>query len=503
MKAITLARVSTEEQREAGNSLPAQIERLKNYCDQKGFLIAKTFSFDESAYKTQRDEFDKILDYLKIGKEKYAVCFDKVDRFSRNVFDKRVSALYDLAMKDEIELHFASDNLVINSSIGAAEKFHFGINLGLAKYYSDAISDNVKRANEQKLRNGEWINKAFVGYKNITRDDGKKEIVLDKERAFLIKKTFELYATGQYSMKKLMKEMNRRGLTNCPSGKPMVTSQIERTLKNPFYYGMMTLRGKSYPHKYEWIISKHLFDKVQQVIAGYNRQNFKRTNNPYIFRGMITCNHCGCIVTPETKTKPSGKKYIYYHCTNYSGNCDNVVWMKEEDLIEQAGSVLKRLKLRPEAVDKLKSELRAVHEAEQAYFEQNYTSLEKKIKTIQSRYSKMYEDKLDGRITTDMFDEKMEEYKAKEQDLLLQKEDHSTANQNFYITSVKLLDITQKAYNLFLSSEPTEKTQLLNFVYQNFSLEGKNLIPKLKIPFEGILEYAKSGKLLPGQDSNL
>jgi len=32
MKAIILARVSTEEQKEAGNSLPAQIERLKNYC---------------------------------------------------------------------------------------------------------------------------------------------------------------------------------------------------------------------------------------------------------------------------------------------------------------------------------------------------------------------------------------------------------------------------------------------------------------------------------------
>ncbi len=54
--------------------------------------------------------------------------------------------LYEKALNDEIELHFVSDGQVINSKISAVEKFQFGISLGLAKYYSDAISDNVKRA---------------------------------------------------------------------------------------------------------------------------------------------------------------------------------------------------------------------------------------------------------------------------------------------------------------------------------------------------------------------
>jgi DNA invertase Pin-like site-specific DNA recombinase len=61
MKAIILARVSTEEQREAGNSLPAQVKRLEDYCARKAFKIIKKYSFDESAYKNKRDEFDKIL----------------------------------------------------------------------------------------------------------------------------------------------------------------------------------------------------------------------------------------------------------------------------------------------------------------------------------------------------------------------------------------------------------------------------------------------------------
>ena len=58
MKAVILARVSTQEQEDAGNSIPAQIHRIENYCQRKGFEIAKTFSFDESAYKNRRDEFE-------------------------------------------------------------------------------------------------------------------------------------------------------------------------------------------------------------------------------------------------------------------------------------------------------------------------------------------------------------------------------------------------------------------------------------------------------------
>lgn len=64
MKAINIARVSTEEQKEAGNSLPAQTARLEKYCQNKTFPILKSFSFDESAYKTKREEFDDILDFV-------------------------------------------------------------------------------------------------------------------------------------------------------------------------------------------------------------------------------------------------------------------------------------------------------------------------------------------------------------------------------------------------------------------------------------------------------
>ncbi|MES2225295.1 MAG: recombinase family protein [Patescibacteria group bacterium] len=159
MKAVNVSRVSTEEQKEAGNSLPAQFERIDSYCKNKSFDVIETFSFDESAYKEKRDEFDKLLEFVQEAakKEKIAVCFDKVDRLSRSVFDTRVATLYEMAVADRIELHFVSEGQVINNKMSAVEKFQFGMSLGLAKYYSDAIGDNVRRAFEQKRRNGELL----------------------------------------------------------------------------------------------------------------------------------------------------------------------------------------------------------------------------------------------------------------------------------------------------------------------------------------------------------
>jgi len=71
MKAILIARVSTEEQKEAGNSLPAQINRLEQYCRNRGFTVLRTCSFDESAYTNSRSELDVIIDYaLNLNKKR-------------------------------------------------------------------------------------------------------------------------------------------------------------------------------------------------------------------------------------------------------------------------------------------------------------------------------------------------------------------------------------------------------------------------------------------------
>ena len=472
---------------------------LRNTAGQKDFAIAKVFSLDESAYKTKRDDFDRALDYLKSTKEKIVVCFDKVDRFSRNVFDKRVASLYELAMKDKIELHFASDNLIITPDISATEKFHFGINLGLAKYYSDAISDNVKRAYENKIKKGEWIGKAHIGYINTKDENGNKDITPDPARAHFIVKIFEMYATSNYSLLLIRDEMKKLGLKGTTqSDKPLTKSMIYNILKNPFYYGMMRIKGELYPHKYQPLISKSLFDKCQEVMLGYHKKPFKYASKPFVLRGLIKCADCGCTITPET-----ARGHIYYSCTNYRRMHDKRTYVREEDLLVPIYDVLKNIQLSNEKIQEITEDLKKTHEAKTRFHEQSLTTLRKEYDQIENRISRMFDLRLDDQsITKEMFNEKLKEYKEKQAEIREEMGRYDQADEKFYLTANMVLNLAQKAEQIFESSEVREKRQLLNFLLQNIKLQGKKLLFELKTPFDTVLQANKCSTLLRGRDSN-
>lgn len=500
MKAIILARVSTEEQKDAGNSLPAQIKRQEEYCRRKGYEVTKEriFSFSESAYKTKRDELDKVLEFLKTIDEKVALCFDKVDRFSRNVFDKRVATLYDLAMEDKVELHFASDNLVINNKISATEKFQFGINLGLAKYYSDAISDNVKRAFETKLRNGEWCGKAPIGYINKDLENGKKTIVPDPDRAYLITKAFEWYASGNYSFGIIKGMLEKAGLTsNTKQQKTLTKSSVAGMFKNPFYYGRMLYDGKIYDHKYEPLISKWVYDRCQEISGSRKTTKFKYKSKPFIFRGLLACSQCGCTISSDIKKN----KYVYLSCSHYKGNCDQPR-IKQEVVLDQVRAMLKSIKIPEAKVEEIKADLKKSFDNEQKFNKRAIESIRKETDQLQSELRTIVELRAKGSITINEADKMIEEIKQKQLDLNLQAEDHIKADKEFIITTSYLLELASRASELFESSKEEQKRKLLNILLSNSKLEGEKLVFNLKTPFDVIARCSKSSNWLPGLDSN-
>lgn len=496
MKAIILARVSTEEQKEAGNSLPAQVVRGKNYCKQKGFTVVETFSFDESAYKVKRDAFDEILDFIGSCKEKVTVCFDKVDRFSRNIFDKRVAALYDLAMADKIELHFVSDNLVINKDISATEKFHFGINLGLAKYYSDAISDNTKRAFEQKWRKGEWTGQARLGYKNIIDENDNRDFVVDTDSSHLVKKMFELYATGQYSAKKLQKKMKELGLKS-RNGKEVVPSLIHRMLRDKFYIGIMSPKGIEKPHKYPPIVPKPLFDKVQSILDSHNKKPFKINSKPFTLKGLIKCDKCGCAISPEVQKG----KYIYYSCSNYKGKCKRL-FVKEEDLLKPILKAMRKMKLPQQKRDETLEDLKKMNESKNHFHERMIGNIQKDYNGIQTKLDKLLDLLVDECITQSEYDNKVKQFKERQYELNQDLEQYTQADENFHVTASMVFSLASRSLEIFESSEVNEKRQFLEYLLTNCRLSGRNLLFKLQSPFDTILEVADEPINLPGSDSN-
>lgn len=77
------------------------------------------------------------------------------------------------------------------------------------------------------------------------------------------------------------------------------------------------------------------------------------------------------------------------------------------------------------------------------------------------------------------------------------------AEDNYYLSVNYLLQLTQRAYDLFISSEIEEKRQILKLILQNSVLDGRLVKYSLLKPFDTILNYSDSQSWLPREDSNL
>lgn len=491
MKAIILARVSTEEQKEAGNSLPAQQSRLLRYIDrafsktdETKLILDKEFVFDETAFKEHRKEFDKVIKYISSLKNVVAFCCDKVDRLTRD-FLVGLPVLERLRREGKIELHFPSDNLILHQNSPATDLFHFNVAVSLSQYFSNSISDNVKRVFENKVKLGEITGKAPIGYLN-ERDIATEKalVVVDKLRARFVVRIFELYSTGNHSMKSLANLMKEQGMTTKVGGSINVR-QIELILKNPFYYGYQNYKEELYPHKYDPLISYDLFKKCQDIKNGYKKTPRKVTEKPFIFQGLMTCSRCGCRITPELHKG----KYVYYHCTDHKGVCSKD-YVSQDELLEQVKGFLRSIVLNDEEKDSLVESLRATEEGKNDFYKMQLKQLRIEQGRIEERIRVMYLDRLDGRITIDMYDKYFKECEEKRMEVTMKIMQLSDCDKKYYITANTILSLAQRAPQIFESSEIEEKRQILNFVFLNLQLDGKKLVFKAKTPLAEVSAYS-------------
>jgi site-specific DNA recombinase len=488
MKAVILARVSTKEQEETGHSLPAQLESLRNYAKKKGFEVVKEFCFSESAGPKIRKKFEQVTEYLrKHNKDTKILLCENVDRATRNFKD--AVDLDDMRINQGLEIHFVKDGFFINNKATGNQMFMWEAKVFIAKQFLNRLSDDVKRSLMQKFENHEWPEKAPKGYVNVPDKDNKADIEPDEHDAPLIVKMFELRATGNYSYKQLRTEMFAYGLKNSKD-KMLTVSMVAHILQNPFYYGLMRYNGLENTHKYKPLISKELFDKCQEVSASYNKKPFQYAAKPFIFRGLVKCAKCGCGISPESKTKKSGLTFIYYSCTNYRKNCERV-YVPEKELLKPVYEALQSLQMPDERIKEITEGLRSLGKSEANFHKANMVNLRKEYDTIQDRISKMYDDKLDGRITDEMYDTKLREYKERESELLVDMRIYSEADEEFYTTANTALNVAKRALEIFQSSEVPEKRQFLNFLLQNCQLQGKTLTFEMKKPFDLIAVSAQ------------
>ena len=328
------ARKSTESEERQVLSIDSQIKEMLQMAEREELEVVAMKRESHSAKETgQRPVFNEIMEELRIGKYNGLLTWAP-DRIGRNAGDlARVVDLMDAGMLQEIRTFSQSFRNNPN------EKFLLTILGGQAKLENDNRGINVKRGLRTRVEMGLWPGIAPTGYLNEKHMDRKCQVIVDPERAPVIKKMFEKVAYEKWSGRKMYHWLRFELNFHTTGNKPLALGNVYRTLINPFYYGVFEYPRKSgnwYNGKHEPLISKDLFDEVQKQLK---RDSTVRQSREFAFTKLIACGLCGSTFSAEEKYKQlkdgTVAKYIYYGCGRARDlHCKNT-YLREEELIEQ------------------------------------------------------------------------------------------------------------------------------------------------------------------------
>ena len=274
----------------------------------------------------------------------------KFDRFSRNKYE---TAIHKKTLKDNGVKVLSATEHIPDSPEGIIFESMLE---GYAEYYSAELSQKVKRGmNETRLKGNFTGGRIPYGYKK----DGKK-LIIDEERAEVIRYIFNQYAMGVY-VKDILFELHRRGITY--QGKRFGESTVYYILKNEKYAGIYHIHGQTYDNMFPKIVPTETFEKVREKVKlnQYGKRSVKVT---YLLRHKLRCGYCGRSINAECGTSQNGERKYYYKCFGSKrGLCKKSAIRKEilEDLV--LNKIISELS-RPQIMNCIVKELMRVQETQ-------------------------------------------------------------------------------------------------------------------------------------------
>lgn len=337
------ARKSSEDDERQALSIDSQIKEMVELAHKEGLHVVEVRRESHSAKDSgERPEYNRLLQDLR-DKKFNAILTWAPDRLSRNAGD--LGALVDLmdqGVLQEIRTHGQRFRNSPN------EKFLLMILCSQAKLENDNRGINVVRGLKNKCAMGMRPGVAPLGYineKHIERHKGR--VVLDPVRAPIIKEIFIRYTHQRMSGRKLKVWLDKEVDFTTRTGKRIQLSGIYRILSTPFYYGKFEYpegSGNWYKGSHEPIITKQLFDEAQLRLAEAPERPTAWGSKDLAFTQLITCGGCGASITAEEKWKyrkdGTGKRYVYYHCTDGKRKNCKQPYLREEELMEQLFNII-------------------------------------------------------------------------------------------------------------------------------------------------------------------
>jgi site-specific DNA recombinase len=382
--AVIYIRVSTKEQTE-NLSLPTQLRACEEYCRREGFEVVERFREEgESAKTTDRTELQRLLAYCRTnkGRVNFVVVFN-LTRFAREKHDHFALRAYLQSLG--ISLRSATEP-IDDTSTG---KLMEGVLAAFAQFDNDVRSDRTRAGMRAALHLGRWTFYAPLGYINAPRALGKS-LMPDPERAPIIRRVFDEYATGRFTQLQILDLATNWGLRN-RLGRPLSSQAIGALLRNPLYAGILDVpdygvRGQR--GDFDPLVDEATFYRAQAVLAGRapSAAPLLRGHPDFPLRHFARCASCGRGLTGSW-SKGRREYYAYYHCRPGCRGV-NVTKSKLEGLFADE---LSRLQPTPGYMRLLKESVLQVWKTRQAEVQADIANAERQATAIQIKLDRLDE----------------------------------------------------------------------------------------------------------------
>ncbi|MBI1812631.1 recombinase family protein [Candidatus Peregrinibacteria bacterium] len=456
MKFIVYCRKSTEQEERQALSIPAQLAELRQFAARERLEIVASLCEAQTARKPGRAEYGRMLEMLERGEADGILAWHP-DRLARNAIDGgNILHLLDTGKLKALKFP------TFWFEPTPQGKFMLAIAFGQSKYYVDNLAENVKRGQREKVRRGEWTWPAPLGYRNNRET---RNIESDPETASFVRKTFELYATGNYTLLSLRNELTRLGLRT-RKGKQLPVSNLQRMLQYKVYCGIIEMNGEQFQGAFDPIVSKHLFDDVQKVLRQRGKSQ-RRRKHKFPFIGWLQCATCGCSITAEIQ-----KGHHYYHCTHKRGDCSLRKYAREEIILDEAKRIVEQVSLPDEWSENMLRKLDNEKTGEKSDHRASVQHLNKQLENVEQKLGDLLDLRLEGALDT-------EEYLAKKNKFIARKvsltHDLKDAEQNHsnWIEPMRDMIVRSREAKKLLSSENSEAfPAFLKSIGSNFVWNG-------------------------------
>ena len=466
-------RVSTRRQ-EDGGSLPAQTKAINNYAQKYNLEVVKFFKDAQSAGKgRERKNFKKMLKELKQTGDIAGIIMHKIDRGARNWRDW--ADLSDL-MDKGYDIRFVSMGDIDVHSRGG--RLTIDVQAAVAADYLRNLSEEVKKGLYERLENGIYPFGAPPGYLNAGPGKPKKN---DLEQAALVKKCFDLYLTEEWNLKDLTRHMRGIGLKSS-RGHPISINSLNKLLRNPFYMGIIKVRGKTFKGAHKPLITMAQFQKVQKILD--DKRHKKVLSHYYIFKGMLKCGFC----TSTLRSMFAKKKYRYYYCRDK--NCE-MKCIDEKEVERLLKEYFLELAFTQQETEMFKQSVKV---SKTSLFQDNQKQIsilnakKQKLKHNQARLLDFF---LEQKIEEEEYQEKKAEYTFKLKKIEEQIASSERSSEKTYKKIEQLGKLLKSPYLSYKKADSENKRRLVKSMVANLTLRPGKLVLEWKFPFDLVAKRTK------------